>query len=108
MVELLLKKGDKVVATLRKPAQRFPSHSRRPGKLLGRIDVVFNNAGQSMMGEVESVPEENARRLFDVNLWGAANVSRKPHGSFEMLLQVSSGVGIVGAPATGFYSVRRI
>ncbi|KAF9221717.1 NAD(P)-binding protein [Gyrodon lividus] len=88
--------------------------SMKARQAFGRIDVVFNNAGQSMMGEVESVPEEDARRLFDVNFWGMANVSKEAIRFFRdvnspaggRLLQVSSGVGIVGAPATGFYTLE--
>ncbi|KIK91771.1 hypothetical protein PAXRUDRAFT_148756 [Paxillus rubicundulus Ve08.2h10] len=139
MVELLLKKGDKVVATLRKPADladlaaEYPTSQLVVVKLdvsqsleispafekarqaFGRVDVVFNNAGQFVIGEVEGVPEEDARKLFDVNFWGAANITKEAVRFFRdvnspaggRLLQVSSHVGIVGAPAVGFYSASK-
>jgi len=43
----------------------------------GRIDVVFNNAGYAIMGEVEGTPDDQARALFEVNFWGAVNVSKE-------------------------------
>ncbi|KIJ60909.1 hypothetical protein HYDPIDRAFT_31787 [Hydnomerulius pinastri MD-312] len=139
MVELLLKKGDKVAATLRKPdalsdlASTYPSSQLILLKLdvtqssevssafvkahetFGRIDVVFNNAGQNVLGEVESLPEDEARRLFDVNFWGAANVTKEAVRVFRelnspaggRLLQVSSRLGIVGGPASGYYSASK-
>ncbi|MGL4172507.1 MAG: oxidoreductase [Actinomycetota bacterium] len=36
----------------------------------GRIDVLVNNAGYGSYGAVEDVPIEEARRQFDVNLFG--------------------------------------
>ncbi|KAF8841862.1 NAD(P)-binding protein [Paxillus ammoniavirescens] len=139
MVDLLLKKGDKVVATLRKPsdladlAAEYPTSQLVVVKLdvtqssdispafekarqaFGRIDVVFNNAGQLVMGEVEGVPEEDARKLFDVNFWGAANITKEAVRFFRdvnspaggRLLQVSSLVGLVGGPVLGFYSASK-
>ncbi|KAH7927535.1 NAD(P)-binding protein [Leucogyrophana mollusca] len=139
MAELLLKKGDIVVATLRTPeALSDLSAQYPPDKLLvvkldvtkkadvtaafakaqevfGRIDVVFNNAGQIVLGEVESLSEESARQLLEVNFWGAAHVSReavrffrevnKPIGG--RLLQVSSRLGLVGGPASAYYSASK-
>ncbi|KAH7884706.1 hypothetical protein F5I97DRAFT_1929545 [Phlebopus sp. FC_14] len=125
MTELLLKKGVKVVATLRKPevindlVQQYTSEQLLVVKLdvtqppqvadafakakeaFGRIDVVFNNAV--------------ARSLFETNFWGALNVSteavkffrdvNQPQGG--RLLQVSSAVGIVGAAGIGFYCASK-
>lgn len=35
-----------------------------------RVDVLVNNAGYGSYGAIEDVPMEEARRLFDVNLFG--------------------------------------
>ncbi|KAG1728899.1 hypothetical protein EDB19DRAFT_1642247 [Suillus lakei] len=136
MTELLLNKGDKVIATLRQLdalsdlSAQFPSSQLlviqldvtnsagvaaafvRAKEIFGRVDVVFNNAGQCVMGEMESVSEEEARQMFEVNFWGAMYVSKeavkffrevnKPIGG--RLLQVSSRLGLVGGPASAFYS----
>ncbi|EGN97096.1 hypothetical protein SERLA73DRAFT_74810 [Serpula lacrymans var. lacrymans S7.3] len=135
ITELLLKRGDNVVATLRKPealsdlSARYSADRLVLAKLdvtkrdevvaafakakeaFGRIDVVFNNAGQYVVGEVEDLSEEIGRHLFDVNFWGAVNVTKeavrffreenKPIGG--RLLQVSSRMGIVGCPSSGYY-----
>ncbi|KAF9238678.1 NAD(P)-binding protein [Melanogaster broomeanus] len=135
-VARVLVTGSSVVATLRNPdaladlAAKYPTsqlvvvkldvtHSsdvsaafEKARQAFGRIDVVFNNAGQALMGEVEGVPEEVARSVFEVNFWGAANVTKEAVRFFRdvntpaggRLLQLSSQGGIVGAPAVGFYS----
>lgn len=63
-------------------------------------------------GEVESIDEKNARALFDINFWGATQVSREAVRFFRdvnqprggRLLQVSSGLGIMGSACYGYYS----
>ncbi|MBX7210259.1 MAG: SDR family NAD(P)-dependent oxidoreductase [Verrucomicrobiaceae bacterium] len=42
----------------------------------GRIDVLWNNAGYSVMGAVEDVSDADARRQFDVNLFGVAEMTK--------------------------------
>lgn len=134
MTEYLLKIGHKVVATLRKleaisdlatrysPTQLLvvkvdvtneadvTAAFAKAEEVFGRIDVVFNNAGVSIVGEVESVNEADARDLLDVNFWGAVRVTKEAVRFFRevnqpvggRLLQVSSGV-LEGRAAGGFY-----
>ncbi|KAF9228469.1 NAD(P)-binding protein [Gyrodon lividus] len=139
MTDYLLKRGHKVVATLRKPEVLSDIVSKYPPTQLvvakvdvtqnadiaaafnkaqeafGRIDVVFNNAGQMIAAEVESIDEADARGLFDINFWGAAQVSREAVRFFRevnnprggRLLQVGSAMGLVGHTACAFYSASK-
>ncbi|KAH9930129.1 NAD-P-binding protein [Fomitopsis serialis] len=139
MTELVLEKGDIAVATLRKPeviadlAAKYSSDQLLVIKLdvskpqevtaafaeavqkYGRIDVVFNNAGYGILAEVEGTPDEQARAMFDVNFFGAANVSReavrifrdvnKPQGG--RLLQMSSVAVYASSAAMGYYCASK-
>lgn len=63
----------------------------------GRIDVLWNNAGYSVNGAVEDVSSEDARRQFDVNLFGLAEMTKAvlPH-----MRQQKSGT-IINTSSTG-------
>ncbi|KAI0722083.1 hypothetical protein C8Q72DRAFT_946961 [Fomitopsis betulina] len=81
----------------------------------GRIDVVFKNVGHTIQGEAEATPHDSARNMFDVNFWGAANVTHeavrvfrevnKPRGS--RLLQMSSISGVRGSLSFGYYCATK-
>ncbi|KAH8825659.1 hypothetical protein DL96DRAFT_1466708 [Flagelloscypha sp. PMI_526] len=81
----------------------------------GRIDVVYSNSAQAVVGELESVEEDAARGIFDVNTWGAANVAleavrvfrdvNKPAGG--RLLVASSVVGLSNYAGLGHYGASK-
>lgn len=43
----------------------------------GKIDVLWNNAGYGLYGSVEDVPLEEARKQFEVNVFGVAALTQK-------------------------------
>jgi NAD(P)-dependent dehydrogenase (short-subunit alcohol dehydrogenase family) len=43
----------------------------------GKIDVLFNNAGYAIYGSVEETTIEDARKQFEVNLFGLASLTQK-------------------------------
>lgn len=43
----------------------------------GKIDVLWNNAGYGLYGAVEDIPVQDARRQFEVNLFGLASLTQK-------------------------------
>ncbi len=43
----------------------------------GKIDVLWNNAGYGLYGSIEDVPLEEARKQFEVNLFGLALMTQK-------------------------------
>ena len=139
LAEAVLRRGDIVVATLRTPSVLAPLTKHYPPSQLllltldvtrpsdisaaftrtqevfGRLDVVFNNAGYAMFGEVEGTPDADARALFEVNFWGLVGVSRaavrffrevNPPGKGGVLLQNSSMMAFLGAPGSAFYCAR--
>jgi NADP-dependent 3-hydroxy acid dehydrogenase YdfG len=48
----------------------------RAVEAFGRIDVVANNAGYGLFGAVEEATDEQARDIFDTNVFGVLNVLR--------------------------------
>ncbi|WP_223884154.1 SDR family NAD(P)-dependent oxidoreductase [Micromonospora craniellae] len=84
----------------------------RSAETYGRLDIVLNNAGGMLLGMLEEATEEQIRRHFDVNFFGAVWVTRAviPHlrsqGSGRLLQVTSMGSG-AGVASVGFYAAGK-
>jgi NAD(P)-dependent dehydrogenase (short-subunit alcohol dehydrogenase family) len=79
---------------------------------LGGLDIVVNNAGIGAQGTVEANPDEEWRRVLDVNLLGAVRVTRAalPHlrrSEHGAVVNVSSIAATAGLPKRALYSATK-
>ena len=78
----------------------------------GRIDVLVNNAGLGIAGAAEESSIEQARALFDTNLFGSIRMTRavlpemREQGSGR-IINVSSVLGLVPAPFGALYAATK-
>lgn len=126
-----LKRGDKVAATARNLAsithlkEKYGSNVltleldvTKPDQIkaaveeahkhFGRLDIVLNNAGYSLVGTIEEATADEVRELYETNIFGALAVIqaalpllRKQGGGH--ILGTSSNVGHVTLPVIGYY-----
>ncbi len=133
--EAALQRGDKVVATARNlesvadfterfgnavlplqldvtDAARVPEAVKKAFNRFGRIDVLVNNAGYSLIATTEEATDEQIADLFDANYIGVVRVLRaalpllRQQGSGH-ILGVTSSLGVVPAPLIGVYAATK-
>lgn len=133
--EAALKRGDQVAATARKLGDLADLTKRFGDAVLplaldvtqpkqveqvvqqayahfGKLDVLVNNAGVSLLAATEEASDDQIRDLFDANYFGMVRVLRaalpllRQQGSGH-ILGVSSGLGIGAMPLIGFYSATK-
>lgn len=78
----------------------------------GRIDVLVNSAGVSLIGAVEETSVEETTRLFDTNFFGVLRTTRAvlPHMRSQKrgrIVNVSSVLGFLPAPFMGIYAASK-
>lgn len=79
----------------------------------GRIDVVFNNAGIPLGGQIVDHTEAEIERCLDINLKGvifgaaAAHPWLKASGPGSCLLNTASAAGIYGTPGASIYAATK-
>ncbi|HEX5361846.1 MAG TPA: oxidoreductase [Fluviicoccus sp.] len=78
----------------------------------GRIDVLVNNAGVSLLGSVEESTIKEAEDLFDTNFFGVLRTMQavlpqmRTQGSGR-IVNVSSVLGLLPAPYMGIYAASK-
>jgi NADP-dependent 3-hydroxy acid dehydrogenase YdfG len=132
LAEEVLKKGDRVVVTARKPETVKDLEKKYPGQAVAvrldvtkptqiaaavqkavstfkRIDVLVNNAGYGLMGAIEDVTDAEVKRNYDTNVFGLMHmcqavlpVMRKQKSGH--ILNISSVVGQLSFPMIGIYA----
>lgn len=133
--EAALRRGDKVAATARQVqdladlAERFGdavlpltldvTNTAQVQQVVeaahthfGRLDVVLNNAGYSLVGTVEEASDTDIRAVFDTNFFGAVHVVQAAlpflrAQSSGHIVTVSSSLGIGPRPLIGFYCATK-
>jgi NAD(P)-dependent dehydrogenase (short-subunit alcohol dehydrogenase family) len=131
----VLKAGDKVVVTARNtddikdiiadyPQASLPlkldvtdpaniqSVVEQTVQQFGRIDVLVNNAGIGYFAALEESEENEVRRMFEINFFGLANVTRAVLPILRAqrsghIVNVSSIGGIMAFPGVGFYNATK-
>lgn len=78
----------------------------------GGLDVLFNNAGYGVYGAIEDVSIEDARRQFEVNLFGLARIAQLILPSMRnkgtgTIINTSSIAGKVNSPMGGWYHATK-
>ncbi|CAM3696066.1 MULTISPECIES: SDR family NAD(P)-dependent oxidoreductase [Sphingobacterium] len=129
--EAALKRGDKVAATARNinsiaalketygdqvlvlevdvtNAFQVQNAVNQANEYFGRLDIVFNNAGYSLVGTIEEGSTEEVKAMYETNIIGPIHVVQaalpilraQGHGH---ILGTSSAVGIYSNPLIGYY-----
>ncbi len=130
--EAALERGDKVVATARKLEsiadfkERYGDHVltleldvtdanqvkevvNKAHQHFGKLDIVLNNAGYSLVGTIEEASADEIRALYETNILGPVSVIQAAlpilrEQGYGHILGTSSNLGHFTLPVIGYYS----
>jgi NADP-dependent 3-hydroxy acid dehydrogenase YdfG len=126
-----LKRGDKVIVTARKlesiadlkekygenvltlaldvtNTEQVKSVVNQAHTHFGRLDIVLNNAGYSLVGTIEEASADDVKAMYETNIFGTLAVIQaalpllRAQGGGH-ILGTSSGLGHVTLPVIGYY-----
>ncbi|KAH7417394.1 hypothetical protein BKA64DRAFT_769345 [Cadophora sp. MPI-SDFR-AT-0126] len=134
---IALKAGHKVIATSRNPSRTpglvnkveelggiwltldvsapLPVHQaliKEGIEKFGRIDVLVNCAGMSVIGAIEDFSDDEAHLVMDTNFFGPLRLTQAviPHMRAQKsgtIVNISSGAGIDPLPSMGLYAASK-
>ncbi len=133
IVEAALQRGDRVVAAVRKPdaladlatrddvlvvkldvtePAEIDAAVRAATEQFGRIDVLVNNAGFSILGAVEETSEADLRDTMETMFFGAVALTRAVLPGMRerrsgTVVQITSMGGLTTAPGFGAYCAAK-
>lgn len=135
LVDVVLARGDRAVATARDPSRLAALVGRAPQRCLalpmdvtrpdqvqaavaaaharfGRIDVLVNNAGQGFAGAFEEASDTEIRAVFELNVFGVMNVTRAVLPGLRAqrsgaIVNITSVGGLVGRAGTAVYAATK-
>ncbi|KAH7084521.1 hypothetical protein FB567DRAFT_84581 [Paraphoma chrysanthemicola] len=135
LVNVVLEKGDYVVATARNSSKLSFAHANDTNSLLvdldvtkkasidkafdaavqkfKRVDVVVNNAGYGLSGPFETLSEAQIRQQMEINFFGLIDVTRKAMETMRelktggVIQQVTSIGGQLGVPTFSIYCASK-
>ncbi|MFV1448504.1 SDR family NAD(P)-dependent oxidoreductase [Maribacter sp. HS] len=135
ITKAVLRNGDKVIATSRNTDTLIGKIEENEGNLLpiklditnekevkkaiikgidelGHIDVVVNNAGYNLLGNIEELSDAEFRKTMDVNVFAMTHIIRNvlPHLRNQKsghIINIASMMGYMSYPANGSYSASK-
>ncbi|MFZ6769901.1 SDR family oxidoreductase [Undibacterium sp. Di26W] len=92
-------------------AQAFTAVNQAVHKF-GRVDVVLNNAGYSLIGNFEELTTQEIAQQFATNFWGVSHVMRAALPAMRKqrsghIINISSVAGVVGMKHCGAYGASK-
>jgi NAD(P)-dependent dehydrogenase (short-subunit alcohol dehydrogenase family) len=78
----------------------------------GRLDMIFNNAGVLVVGDMRDVTTKHFRRVVEVNLWGAIHGTMSAYPvmvkqGFGHIVNTASVAGLIPYPTATPYSTTK-